>query len=122
MLVALQIRLSLKLETLTMNKDHVMVDKGFLIDAICESYGIKLIRPPFLRDKKQFSREEAILNAKIASARVHVERANQRIKIFKILTNRLPINLVPVVNEIFVIACGIANLSNPILADDKFLS
>lgn len=41
--------------------------------------------------------EEALQNAKIASARVHIERANQRIKLFKILSNRLPVNLIPLI-------------------------
>ena len=44
---------------------------------------IDLIRLSFLRYKKQFSREEAELSRGIATARVHIERANQRIKIFK---------------------------------------
>ncbi|XP_023246058.1 uncharacterized protein LOC111643105 [Copidosoma floridanum] len=53
--------------------DSLITDKGFLIDDICLLHGIQLIRPPFLSDKKQFSKEEALLNAKIAKARVHIE-------------------------------------------------
>ncbi|OXU21945.1 hypothetical protein TSAR_015538 [Trichomalopsis sarcophagae] len=55
-----------------------MTDKGFLIDEICLLNDIKLIRPPFLKNKQQFSREEALLNASIAKTRVHIERSNQR--------------------------------------------
>nr|CAI5867885.1 unnamed protein product [Callosobruchus analis] len=64
------------------NRDAIMVDKGFLIDDICNLYKIKLIRPPFLQSKTQLTRDESILNAKIASARIHIERSNQRLKIF----------------------------------------
>lgn len=100
--------------------DAVMVDKGFLIDELCDSFGIKLIRPPFLKNKKQLSAKEADLNSKIARARVHVERVNQRIKIFKILTGPLPFSLVPKIDCIFTIICAVTNLSPPILSDSRF--
>uniref|UniRef100_A0A6P7H673 Uncharacterized protein LOC114346673 n=1 Tax=Diabrotica virgifera virgifera TaxID=50390 RepID=A0A6P7H673_DIAVI len=77
-----QSNIILKLDS---SKDAVMVDKGFLIDDICNQFKIELIRLPFLKNKKQLSTDEALLNAKIAAARVHIERVNQRIKIFKIL-------------------------------------
>lgn len=62
-----------------------MVDQGFLIDELCEINRWKCIRPPFLKEKKQFTKAESILTSKIAAARVHVERSNQRIKSFKIV-------------------------------------
>lgn len=64
---------------------------------------------------------EAVLNQQIASARVHVERAIQRMKLFKILKNRYPRQLFPVINEVLLVAAGIVNLSRPILAEEKFL-
>lgn len=99
-----------------------MVDKGFFIDDICERFKIKLTRPPFLQNQKQLSTEQSLVNSKIAAARVHIERVNQRIKIFKILSNNLHWSLVKKAKDIFVIACGIINLSQPMLADNKFLS
>lgn len=101
--------------------EKIMTDKGFLIDELCRQNGIGLIRPPFLKKRTKFTYEESILNAKIASARVHIERTNQRIKVFKILTNKLPITLIPLVGDIFIIACGVTNLSSPILSSDKFM-
>ncbi|XP_050516666.1 uncharacterized protein LOC126891533 [Diabrotica virgifera virgifera] len=103
------------------SRDAVMVDKGFLIDDSCRLYNIQLIRPPFLRKKSQLTTEEAILNAKIASARVHIERINQRLKIFKILSGKLSWAYVPLVDDIFTIICAITNISSPILSDGKFL-
>lgn len=102
------------------NKDAIMVDKGFLIDDICAMYKIKLIRPPFLKNKKQLSAEEAVMNQQIASARVHIERSNQRLKLFKICNGKLQWSLVPKIDEIFTIVCGITNLSAPILSDERF--
>nr|CAI5842464.1 unnamed protein product [Callosobruchus analis] len=103
------------------SRDAIMVDKGFLIDDICNLYKIKLIRPPFLRSKTQLTRDESILNAKIASARVHIERSNQRLKIFKILSGTLNWALVPMIEDIFTIISAVTNLSRPILADSRFL-
>lgn len=110
--------LILKLEG---SRDAIMVDKGFLIDDICQNFKVKLIRPPFLRGKKQLNADEALLNAKISAARVHIERTNQRIKIFKILGGKMQWSLVKKVEDIFTIACAITNLSSPILSDSRFL-
>lgn len=109
------------IKKLEMCVDEIMVDKGFLIKDITDSYGIKVIQPPFLRKKKQFSKEEALLNSKIAMARVHIERCNQRIKAFEVFNKALPWSLVPIINEIFTVVSAIVNLSSPILGDDKFI-
>lgn len=102
--------------------DAIMVDKGFLIEEICEVNRWKIIRPPFLKNKDQLSKEESDSNAKIASARVYIERSNQRIKNFKILGSKMPVNLVPIINNIFTVICGTVNLSSPILKNDKFMN
>ncbi|XP_015112563.1 uncharacterized protein LOC107038160 [Diachasma alloeum] len=47
------------LEKMIPNNDSVIVDKGFIIDCECAAYRTELIRPPFLRKKKQFSKAEA---------------------------------------------------------------
>lgn len=102
--------------------EAIMVDKGFLIDNICLQNGIKLIRPTFLRKKTRFSKEEALLNVKIAKARVHIERTNQRLKTFKILSDKMPQGLISKVEQIFLIISAIVNLSSSIFKDDKFVS
>ncbi|XP_050516417.1 uncharacterized protein LOC126891279 [Diabrotica virgifera virgifera] len=114
-----QSNIILKLDS---SKDAVVVDKGFLIDDICNQFKIELIRPPFLKNNKQFSTDEALLNAKIAAARVHIERVNQRIKIFKILGCKLQWSLVKNIKDIFTLACAITNLSSSILADRRYLT
>ena len=101
--------------------DAVMVDKGFLIEKICLKNEWHCIRPPFLRDKKQLSKEESLLTASIAKARVHVERSNQRIKTFNILSSVMPVNLVPLLEHIFIVICATVILGLPILKDDKFM-
>lgn len=109
-----------KLLDLLSPHDGVMVDKGFLIETECHQRKLKLIRPPFLRKKLQFSKEEANNTVSIAAARVHVERSIQRLKILKILKGPIPAHLRNYVNCIIIIIAGIVNLSAPILKSDKF--
>ncbi|EFN67910.1 hypothetical protein EAG_02761, partial [Camponotus floridanus] len=92
----------------------VMVDRGFLIDELCCDYDVKLIRPSFLKDNIQFSKDNAKKNANIASARVHVERLNQRLKVFEILGSKMSSCLIPKSEKIMTILCAIVNLSSPI--------
>ncbi|XP_051167800.1 uncharacterized protein LOC127285705 [Leptopilina boulardi] len=100
--------------------DIVMADKGFTVEELCKKKDVSLLTPFFLRNKKQFSETEANVNRDIAKARVHVERANQRLKTFAILGDILPVCMISKIEEIFNIICGIVNLSAPILKNDKF--
>ena len=108
------------LEKLEPYADAVMVDKGFMIEDLCETYAVELIRPPFLRKKVQFSEHEAKLTADIARARVHVERAIQRLRLFNVLKQKMPWTLLPYADAIITTIGGITNLCNPIIGDDGF--
>ncbi|XP_026668212.1 uncharacterized protein LOC108623597 [Ceratina calcarata] len=101
--------------------DGVMVDRGFLIDEVCRVNKWKCIKPPFLKDEKQFTKEESLLTSKIAAARVHIERLNERMQTFKILGSSMPSTLVPLAEDIFTVICGTINMSAPILNDDEFM-
>lgn len=101
-------------------RDAIMVDKGFMIENECAENYMQLIRPPFLRKKGQFSKEEAEQTADIARARVHVERAIQRIKLFNILNDQIEWFIIPHINDVMNVVCALVNLSPPILAGNKF--
>lgn len=101
--------------------DRVMVDKGFLIENLCADARIRMDRPPFLQKQRQLEQTQALKNEQIARARVHVERAIQRLKAFKVLQQRFPSQLLPVLDNIVKLLAGLANLSKPILSSDKFL-
>ncbi|XP_076621599.1 uncharacterized protein LOC143342003 [Colletes latitarsis] len=100
--------------------DNIMIDRRFTIDKLCKDNDIKLICPPFLREKTQLSKEEALFGTEIAKARVHIEQSNQRLKTFKILSYRMSSGLVKKDEQIFTIICDFVNLSSPILKHDKF--
>lgn len=95
--------------------DAVMVDKGFLIDDDCKDFGVELIRPPFLKQQQYLKKSQAVENETIASSRVHVERAIQRIKLYNILKHKLPWELVGRADQILHVVCSLVNLQNPII-------
>lgn len=116
-----QIVLKTKILDMIQPNEAVMVDKGFLLEKECLQRKIQFIQPPFFSSKKkQFSRSEATDTASIAAARVHVERAIQRLKLFKILKGPIPHHLIPHIDSIMITIAAIVNLSSPIIADDKF--
>lgn len=101
-------------------RDDIMVDKSFNLDDICGKAGTEIVQPPFLRHESQLSAEDAGKTLKIARARVHVERAIQRMKVFKVLKGPIPWELVGSLDQILVTIAGIENLSSSILSEDRF--
>ncbi|CAN7978758.1 unnamed protein product [Ixodes persulcatus] len=100
--------------------DAIMIDRGFLIDSFCEDRLITVIRPPF-RQQVQLSKQQALQTQKIASARVHVERAIQRMKIFKILAIRIPWSMLGILDDIMLVIAEVTNLSASLFAEERFL-
>nr|XP_029733097.1 uncharacterized protein LOC109428591 [Aedes albopictus] len=107
------------IDKLEKHHDEIMVDKGFAIEKECAENGIRLHIPPFLREDR-LRAEDAILNESIAKARVHVERAIERVKRFGVLRGSVDASVLRHIDDIMMIACGIVNLTAPILKDDKF--
>ena len=70
--------------------DEIMADRGFDIEADIPS-GVLLNIPPFLDGQPQLSAEDEAKTRKIASVRVHVERAIARIKNYRILRQVIPL-------------------------------
>ena len=64
--------------------DMILADKGFLIQDIVPR-GVSVNIPPFLNNGT-FTESEAKATKAIARCRIHVERANARLKDFRILS------------------------------------
>lgn len=88
--------------------DLILADKGFNIFDKLPS-GVSLNIPPFLSNKAHFTKEEAKLCYKIGKARIHVERANERIKNYDIL-NHIPAQYRHLSTKIFQLYCCLINL------------
>ena len=61
-----------------------MADKGFLIHKLLPK-NVFLNLPAFLAGKVQLTKQESIFSRKIAACRIHVERAIERLRNYKIL-------------------------------------
>ena len=83
--------------------DEIMADKGFTIRDLLDQIGVKLNIPIFMENNAQFSAEQVIVNQRIASLRIHVERYINRIKNFHILDRPLPLTMHGSANQIFTI-------------------
>ena len=98
--------------------DAVMADRGFEI-ADDLPLGVALNIPPFLGEQEQFSEEDEIKTRRIAKHRIHVERAIQRIKSFRILQHALPISMAADLNKIWVICSYLTLFCRPLIKEHE---
>ena len=98
--------------------DSIMVDRGFTISEQLKPLNVDLNIPLFLAGRDQLSETEVLESQKIASVRIHVERAIQRIKLFKQLRNEIPATLHGSINQIWTVACLLCNFMAPLIQKD----
>ena len=92
----------------------IMADRGLTIRSMLDKIGVKLNMPPFLDGRAQLPAKEIQEGRKIASLRIHVERAIGRMKNFDILKGTIPITMVRQINQI-VCVCGFLSNFQPAL-------
>ena len=73
--------------------DSLMADRGFTISEDLKPLKVQLNIPAFLGRRDQLSEEEVLNSQTIASVRIHVERAIQRVKKFRLIINKIPLVL-----------------------------
>jgi len=95
--------------------DLILADKGFVIHDLLPK-NIYLNMPAFLSGKKKFSKEEAVYSRKVAGCRIHVERAIERLRNYKIL-GYINSHLRPFADKIVQVCAVLVNLQTPIIAD-----
>ena len=94
-----------------------MADRGFeLYDDL--PTGVSLNIPPFLDGKAQLDLMEENDTRRIASVRVHVERAIERVKNFRILQTKFSITMAAELNKIWITCSYLVNFL-PQLVPDK---
>lgn len=99
--------------------DQVMADRGFHIEDLLLHVGSTLVAPPFTRKwttgkGKRLNVEEINRTKLIARLRIHVERAIQRIKTFRILKHQIPYSLKDMSSMLVQIVAAICNLKGPL--------
>lgn len=95
--------------------DMILSDKGFPgIQTVLGNQNALLVMLPFLH-ASQFTAQEVRDTYNIAQVRIHVERMIQRIKIYNVLDNKVPNELIPCMTDVFHVCCVLANLQLPII-------
>jgi hypothetical protein len=89
--------------------DSFLVDKGFTVQHLLLPKKASVFIPPFLGSRETFTKEEVILNQRIAKARIHVERFNERLKKFRLVSGTIPLNLSPIASQMVYVACCLVN-------------
>ena len=91
--------------------DDIMADRGFLIRDLLARRSCTLNIPPYSMGR-QLSSRAVTKTRRIASARIHVERAIGRLKTFKILQGTMPLRLHPLFDQVLGVCACICNLDS----------
>lgn len=83
-----------------------MADKGFTIEDVLP-LGVSLNIPPFLGMADQMSAEDVVKTQEIASLRIHVERAINKIKNFLIFEGVIPLSQFRIVNQMWCVCVAL---------------
>lgn len=96
--------------------DCIMADRGFNIQEMLASKGVKVNVPPFMNPTGQFEENELLETRRIATLRIHVERAMERIKNYHIL-DFIPITLCTngLIDMIFFVCAMLSNFQPPLV-------
>ena len=87
--------------------DSILVDKGFTVQELLLPKQENIFIPPFLGQRDKFTKDEVLLTKKIAEARIHVERFNERLKKFDFLIK--PFHFSSIVFQLVYVACCLVN-------------
>jgi len=95
--------------------DLVLADRGFTIREDLLFRNCTLEIPPPSAGLQQMCRQNVIKTKEIANARIHVERAINRLKWFKILSTTLLVAMIPLFDDILHICAAMCNLHKPLV-------
>ena len=98
--------------------DLLMADRGFDISDLTQEIGVELNIPPFQKGDNQFTEQDLTKTRRIASTRIHVERAIERIKNHHIL-DFVPNSMCQnhLIDKIFFICTMLTNFKPPLISN-----
>ena len=100
-----------------------MADRGFQIQGLLVKFNLVLNMPPFKGDKQSLCAEDVIKTQRLASARIHVERAVGSVKTtFHILRGEIPLAMMGSLNQIWSVCALFANFFKPLIKSSTSVS
>ena len=98
-----------------------MFDKGFNVQDLFLYNQVRCVLPPFVRSKRQFTRSEVYYGKRCGeSSNPTLTRVMGRLKEFRLLDNKLPITMIDICDNIWIIAAAIVNLHAPLVRSKKY--
>ena len=97
--------------------DSIMADRGFLIEDLLPK-NVSLNMPPFLKEREQLELIEIVETRRMASVRIQVARALERIYNFQIISF-LPASLCPFGAQIVFVCSFLTVFMEPLLLPDR---
>ena len=91
-----------------------MADRGFTVRDVLQEKGVSLNIPPFMENRQQLPAEEVQRGRKIASLRIHVERAIGRIKNYRIIGTTFPVSMIRLADMVVSVCAWLTNFE-PVL-------
>ena len=100
--------------------DEVMADRGFIIRDLLLERRATLNIPPFTKKcswgkGKRLNEKDVQKTKSIACHRIHVERAIQRLKNFRILSSTIPLTMKACANQMIRVCAFFCNLLKPLV-------
>ena len=93
-----------------------MADRGFDVHDLLKSVRVELNIPPYLSGRPQLDEHELVETRRIASLRIHVERAIERIKNYHFLIDlSLQPLIVSIIDQAFFVCAVLTNFNPPLL-------
>ncbi len=93
-----------------------LVDKGFQIADLAEPLGVTVNMPAFVGSRSQMTAEEVFQTQQIASERIHVERAINKVKNFHIFDSPQNLSMYGSVNQMWTVCALLTLWQNPIIS------
>ena len=90
--------------------DEIMADRGFQIHKDLLLHFCGLVVPPGARVKSQMTKSEVKKTKEVATLRIHVERAINRIKFFRMLKGTTPVTMIQHVDGIILTCAALCSL------------
>ena len=95
-----------------------MADRGFTISEELCARRVKLNIPAFMKGRDQLSEHEVIETRRIASNRIHVERAIMRMKSYRLINTKMVNKSLKSANKTLGVVAALCNLRDQLIKED----
>lgn len=93
-----------------------MADKGFVIQDLVSHLGVTVNTPKFLGQDLQMPAGDVVHTQEVASQRIHIERAINKVKNFHIFDRPIPLSIWGSVNQMWAVCALLTHFQNPIIS------